>query len=274
MLYDLNPLTWELNAPPETIPAQSRVVIVRGQDVLSTQADHWQPPQLVDMGLAEEPIWLGYVEARPYYAVQWPEEVIAPQGHYWIPLRDLLLLSEQAFAVASRAAQLVTWLRQHQYCGQCGRQTRRAYEEHYLACDPCRLRFYPRIHPCIIVLVTRGDEVLLAQGVRQQKSGYYSTLAGFMEVGESVEQAVHREVFEEVGLRITNLRYINSQTWPFPNQLMLGFLADYADGEFVLEPTEIVDARWWPLDNLPKRPPSGSISGYLVDTYKRERGYL
>ena len=270
MLYDIEQLDWALNAPPERIPAKARLIQVRGHEVLSVLPDRWQPPVLVEVADAEDPIWLGKVGGIPYYATAFRDHWLTEQTRL-VNLRDLLVESESAFAVASRAAQLVTWLRQHQYCGQCGRPTTRAYEEHYLACEPCRLRFYPRIQPCIIVLVVRGDEVLLAQGVRHQHTGYYSTLAGFMEVGESVEQAVHREVFEEVGLQLKNLRYMSSQTWPFPNQLMLGFIAEYDSGDIDIEPNEIVDARWWPLDQLPKRPPSASISGWLVDTYRKER---
>ncbi|MFY0663039.1 MAG: NAD(+) diphosphatase [Natronospirillum sp.] len=270
MLYEIEQLDWALNAPPETVPAKARLIQIRGHEVLSVQVDRWQPPMLHEVPDVTDPIWLGQVGGISYYATECRDHWLTETTRI-VPLRDLLVESESAFAVASRASQLVTWLRQHQYCGQCGKPTTRAYEEHYLACEPCRLRFYPRIQPCIIVLVVRGDEVLLAQGVRQQNSGYYSTLAGFMEVGESVEQAVHREVFEEVGLHLKNLRYMSSQTWPFPSQLMLGFIAEYDSGEINIDPKEIVDARWWSLNQLPKRPPSASISGWLVDTYKKER---
>lgn len=270
MLYEIDQLAWALSAPPTQIPPHARLIPVRGHDVGSVDGERWQPPMLSDVPDATDPIWVGEINGIPYYTAEW-HSTERDEPWHWVGLRDLLVISEMAFAVASRAAQLVNWLRQHRFCGQCGKPTTRAFEEHYLACEPCRLRFYPRIQPCIIVLVVRGDEVLLAQGVRHQHTGYYSTLAGFMEVGESVEQAVHREVKEEVGLTLSNLRYMGSQTWPFPSQLMLGFIADYADGEISIEPTEIVDARWWPLDRLPKRPPNASISGWLVDTYRKER---
>ncbi|MFC7002798.1 NAD(+) diphosphatase [Pseudobowmanella zhangzhouensis] len=130
-------------------------------------------------------------------------------------------------------------------------------------CSRCSHRCYPRISPCVIVAIRKDKQILLAQGTRHT-NGMYSTLAGFVESGETLEQAVHREVFEEVGIRVTNLRYFSSQPWPFPHSLMVGFLADYAGGEITPEPKEIADAKWFDADKLPLIPPTFSIAGHLI----------
>ena len=135
-------------------------------------------------------------------------------------------------------------------------------------CSSCGLVCYPRLSPSIIVLVTRGDEMLLARNANWP-TNMYSTLAGFVEPGESIEQTVHREVAEEVGIRVRNLRYLGSQSWPFPNSLMLGFHAEYAGGEIVCQESEIADARWFRYDDLPNVPPGTAISGWLMDEFIR-----
>jgi len=182
----------------------------------------------------------------------------------WSGLRDLLgTLSEDEFQLAGRALQVNRWFNHHQYCGRCGRKTQLASDELRLDCRHCELDFYPRIAPCVIGLVTRGDECLLAQHVRH-RSGLFSTLAGFIEVGENAEEAFKREVMEEVGIAIHAPEYLCSQSWPFPGQLMIGFTAEYLSGEINIDPTEIVDARWYHYDNLPNTPPAYTISGQLI----------
>lgn len=126
--------------------------------------------------------------------------------------------------------------------------------------------FYPRLSPSIIVLITRGEEVLLAKNANT-RGNFYSTLAGFVEPGESLEQTVHREVFEEVGLKVKNLQYFNSQSWPFPNSLMLGFHAEYDSGEINIQEEEIADAQWFHYTEMPNRPAMVSISGWLIDEH-------
>jgi len=156
----------------------------------------------------------------------------------------------------------------------CQNQLRRVVtheRDHARVCVPCKRSFYPRLSPCIIVLVTRGEELLLARGARHRE-GVFSTLAGFVEPGETAEQAVHREVREEVGIAVQNLRYWGSQPWPFPHQLMLGFFADYKAGELVLEDDEIIEAHWWHYRRLPALPPATTISGRLIHGYLQQLG--
>jgi len=136
----------------------------------------------------------------------------------------------------------------------------------------CGLRQYPKLAPCIIVLITRGEEVLLARSPHF-RPGFFSTLAGFIEPGESAEECLHREVQEEVGVKVDNLEYLGSQNWPFPNSLMLGFHARYVSGDIVPQPGEIEEANWYHADQLPGIPPRGTISRWLIDCHlSRLRG--
>jgi len=184
------------------------------------------------------------------------------------PVRQFLMHQGfDAFILAGRASQLLNWYRSHRFCGRCGAQTLLRPPQQVLGCPHCEVDYYPRINPCIIVLVTRGDQVLLARSVRPGAT-FFSCLAGFIEPGESAEQAVAREVFEEVGIEIDNIRYVKSQPWPFPSQLMLGFYADYVSGEIVPEAAEIAEAHWYDVNRLPETPaPAISVAGQLIQEY-------
>lgn len=186
--------------------------------------------------------------------------------------RDILLAgSFDSFAPIGRASQVAQWYVDHRFCGRCAAPMRPHADQLMLECSACKHHVYPRINPCIIVLITRGDEVLLASHHRHGKA-FYSCLAGFIEAGESVEEAVHREVMEEVGVEIENLRYLGSQPWPFPSQLMLGFYADYKSGEIDADEDEIEDAVWFDISDLPFVPnPEISIAGRLIAGYRQLR---
>src|SRR5262249_21484937 len=179
-------------------------------------------------------------------------------------LRDLFaLLGEERFGVAGRATQIVEWASTHRFCGRCATPTEPSKEERCLVCPSCRLSSDPRISPAIIVLVRRGEEALLARNARFPLP-FYSTLAGFSEVGESLEETLSREVREEVGVEVTDIRYFGSQPWPFPHSLMVGFFASWAGGEIRIDPKEIVDAKWFRADALPPIPPRLSIPPRLI----------
>ncbi|MEX0738439.1 MAG: NAD(+) diphosphatase [Pseudohongiella sp.] len=185
-----------------------------------------------------------------------------------MPVRQFLLHQGfDAFVLAGRASQLLNWQRTHRFCGSCGAANAFRSPGQILYCPHCEVDYYPRINPCIIVLVTRGDRILLARSVRRGAT-FFSCLAGFIEPGESAEEAVAREVYEEVGIKITNIRYVKSQPWPFPSQLMLGFYADYVSGDIVPEAAEIAEAHWYPVDSLPETPaPAISVAGQLIQEY-------
>lgn len=184
-------------------------------------------------------------------------------------------LDDPLFGVAGRAVQIVDWERNHQFCGRCGAPTEAVPGERAKKCPACGLSSYPRLSPATITAVTRqteaGKRILLARNHRFPP-GRYSVLAGFVEPGESLEECVEREIWEEVGIRVQNVRYFGSQPWPFPNSLMIGFTAEYAGGEFHLEEAEIDDAQWFAADALPQLPPPMSIARRLIDAFVDEEG--
>lgn len=182
-------------------------------------------------------------------------------------LRELFgLLSEAEMVVAARAFQIIEWSAAHAFCGRCGRATVYSTSELARTCPSCGAMSYPRITPAVITLVRRGPEILLARGPRFGPR-FYALIAGFVEAGETLEQAVEREVCEEVGIEVKDIAYFGSQPWPFPSQLMVGFTAEYAAGELRINESEISDARWFSASGLPgdiEIPPNFSISGRLI----------
>ena len=193
-----------------------------------------------------------------------------PEGYAVAGLRELwAALGEASWHTAGRAVQLGEWARTHRFCGRDATPTERVDDEKCMRCPSCGLLAYPRISPAVIVLVRRGDEALLARGARFPLP-FYSTLAGFVEVGESLEQTVHREIREEVGVEVGSIRYFGSQPWPFPNSLMIGFDAKWVSGDIQADGHEILDAQWFKADALPSIPPPLSIARRLIDAWVAE----
>jgi len=191
----------------------------------------------------------------------------------WLDLRSQLsLVSTEHYQLASRALQLVTWRKQHRFCGQCGGPTEFNSQEQALHCRSCSLFYYPRISPCMMCLITKGDYCLLAQH-QKHRGGFYSTLAGFVEAGETIESTLHREVMEEVGLKVKNLQYFSTQSWPFPHQLMVGYFADYASGNISIDDDEIFDAQWFHFLELPDIPRPETLSGMMIREFVKQRKY-
>ncbi|MDX1604875.1 MAG: NAD(+) diphosphatase [Candidatus Competibacterales bacterium] len=211
---------------------------------------------------------MGHWNGRPCLALELPETLAPPPGMACHGLRRLWgLLDDTELGLAGQASQLLEWDRGNQFCGRCATPTTRRDHERARHCPRCGISHYPRHAPAVMVRITRGDEILLARSPRFAP-GVYSVLAGFVDPGESIEQAAHREVFEEVGLTITNLRYLTSQSWPFPHSLMIGFAADWAGGEIVLEDPEIEAASWYTRDDLPGLPGSMSIARTLIEDWR------
>ena len=211
--------------------------------------------------------YLGSVNGVPVFTEEVDPDSDEPEGYEFATLWSFLTgVDQSVFYLVGRAKQIVEWHRNHHFCGQCGKQTESSTFDRSRKCPDCSLMFYPRLSPSIIVCVNRGEEILLAKNA-QARGNFYSTLAGFVEPGESIEETVHREVFEEVGIRVTNLKYFGSQSWPFPNSLMLGFHAEYESGDLVLQDEEISDAQWFHYTDLPNRPAMVSISGWLINDF-------
>lgn len=213
---------------------------------------------------------IGHFNGDAVYLLELDQAADIP-GFIWQSLRQFMLQGDaDMFRMLSFATQIGTWAREHRFCGSCGEAMQQVAGERAMQCSRCEIRDYPRLSPSMIVLVTDGDQILLARSPRFV-SGIYSTLAGFVEAGESVEQCVAREVLEEVGVQVKNVHYLGSQGWPFPHSLMLGFHAQYASGDIVLQPEEIEDARWFSVHELPPLPASRSIARYLIDVYVAQR---
>ncbi len=259
-----------LVSAPAGLDARSRWLVVRDGDVMTTD-DEVIPTaaSLVELGVVgeSEPIFLGIRDGEGCWAVGADDAAVLPPGSSWLSLRAIgAAWPLDDWALAGRAVQLVEWKRTSRFCGRCGSETEGSPGERAMRCRMCGLRAYPRLAPAVIVLVRRGDEALLAQGSRFN-GRMYSTLAGFVEPGEDLEETVRREVFEEVGVRLGRLRYFGSQPWPFPHSLMIGFTAEWESGDIEVDGEEIVDARWWRAEDLPSMPPSISIARQLIDSW-------
>ena len=189
-----------------------------------------------------------------------------PEGYRREPIRGYFAVREVGdIGQCSRAKALMEWRQLTKFCGRCGAPLKDHGTQTARVCPECGNMIFPRIEPCIIVLVYRDGKILLAKHV-QRNQDIYACIAGFIEGGETPEHAVERELQEEIGIRVKNIRYRGSQSWPFPDQLMLGYTADYESGEIRLQKDEIADADWFSRDNCPASPQPGSIAYRLIHT--------
>jgi len=267
-----------LEANPLFIPAHSPVThddpatfIFSGNELLLGEADGQLATQAICAALAinESLIQpLGFFAGRYCRTVSVGPETEPPAGYHFVRLRALLAMEiDPILSLAGRAFLIADWARSHQFCGVCASRMQRVEDERCFKCPTCGALAYPRIAPAMMVLITRGDDALLARHV-SATSNMFTALAGFVETGESIEETVHREVMEEVGLRVHQLQYFGSQPWPFPNSLMIAFKAEYLDGEIRVDESEIAEARWFARDELlPDVPATFSISGQLIRSH-------
>lgn len=205
----------------------------------------------------------GEKECATFAAFLSPEAAV-PKGFTRIPYRNVFAEGNTAYAgCTARAVLLLNWLYQTKYCSSCSTLLHLSVTETAQVCPHCGRIFYPIIAPCIIVLISRGDKILLARHI-QHTTDIYTCIAGFIEAGESAEDAVIREVHEEVGLTVQNIRYRGSQGWPYPNQLMLAFRAEYVSGDIIVQKEELSDAAWFSKDALPPVPRPGSAAYRLI----------
>ena len=238
--------------------------VIQGDELLQNfdAEGQWQPLTSPPVATVHQSHYLGDIAGTHCHVL----EVEQCDGEF-SGLRSLFGKTDNfMFSLAGRASQVLDWFRTHQFCGQCGQKTEIHDKDRAMVCVPCKAFYYPRLSPSIITLVYRGDEMLLARNHRFPE-GMYSTLAGFVEPGESIEETLKREVHEEVGVKVRNIQYKGSQPWPFPNSLMLGFLAEYDSGELNLQEEEIADAKWFHYTELPKIPGPVAISRWLIDAH-------
>ncbi len=246
---------------------QKNTILVRKNDLrfspLSQKEWHRLQP------FATKIIPIGKKDDISTYVAEVTEASLPCRDFQWLNLRSLIgRLEDERFNLWSRASQILTWHSSHKYCGRCGSSAIQHPTELAMVCPACSETTYPRISPCIIVLISRGDTILLARAAKFKKN-MYSTLAGFIEPGESAETALQREIVEEVSIRVHNLSYFGSQSWPFPGQLMLGFFAEYESGEITVDGEEIIDAQWFHISSLPPIPGNQTIAGQLIRSYVR-----
>ncbi|WP_321495399.1 NAD(+) diphosphatase [uncultured Desulfobacter sp.] len=199
-------------------------------------------------------------------------EPVPESGLSMINLRQFYHSAGEALRQAVTFGRFIADLHTNtRFCGRCGTLTRIKEKTHGRICPACGLHAYPRISPAVIMGITRGDEILLARGIRSPNKQVFSVLAGFIAPGETLKECVVREVYEETRIRVKNVRYVKSQPWPFPDSLMIGFTAEYESGEIDIDPREILEAGWFKADRLPLIPDSYTLSGQLIRNFKKSR---
>lgn len=214
--------------------------------------------------------YLGTYKGRHCYTAEIGETAEIPEK---MALRGIWgifnYLDEDLFKVTLRAVHIIDWDRTDQFCIRCGPKTENKSDERAKKCPACGHVSFPRISPAVIVLVSRGDHILLARAQRfkDEQPLMYSVLAGFVEPGETLEDTVKREIKEEVGINVKDIRYFGSQPWPFPDSLMIAFTAQYAGGDIRIDESEIVDARWFDCNRLPLIPGKISIARSMIDWF-------
>jgi len=226
----------------------------------------WGSPEMGDS--RPEALALGTWAGEKVFVTTLPDPGLPEQD--LVTLREAMLDRPDApVDLLNTGFQVWQWWQDHRFCGRCGERTGPHPRERARWCTRCHMPWYPRIAPCIITVIRRDDRFLLAKSSRVTRN-FYSLIAGFVEPGESLEQAVAREVKEETGLEVDNIRYQGSQPWPFPHQLMVGFFADYRSGDLYLQEDELADAGWFAVDDHPPVPPHTTIAGRLISQMKAE----
>ncbi len=260
--------------PSEPMCEAALFFFFHGEDLLLIiDSDKYTIPLLYNLEpyypYIERQVFMGLYNDKACYAAslsEKPKTLSEQISFQHIRLSHELLNDNQTFSIVSKAKQLLNWDLNSLYCGKCGHINELSKSERAKQCSHCHFMSFPQIAPAMLVLVWREKQILLARSP-QFNPGVYSILAGFVEPGETLEQTVMREVKEEAGISIKNLQYVGSQSWPFPSNLMLGFSAEYDDGELIFDRKELEDAQWFSLDNLPKLPKPISVSRLMIDEH-------
>lgn len=249
-------------------------VVVRENSVLFLDGAASKTIIISDLPLSHAIIirtqFLGYLEGKPCHALEVPADSSESAGYHFSGIRDIYgIIPDKELALAAYAVRIIDFDRSTGFCSRCGSETSQIPSRLVKRCNACNYSTRPRFSPAIIVLVKKGDEILLASSPKYP-ADLYSILAGFLEPYENFEDCVHREVKEEVGIDVTNIRYFGSEQWPFPDSLMVGFIPDFAGGEITIDTNEILSAGWFGRNNLPTLPSPMSISRALIDAWIRQ----
>lgn len=262
----------QIKPPTEAGAKDPLYFLINDQEIIvkSSRNKYWIPSE-TDISEYEFDLkrthFIGSWNDQFCYALEFPKNLPIPAALQSIPLRDAFShFSSHEIQAISLAKQILTWDRDFRFCGRCGQPTVELSGERAKVCKSCGSTNYPRLSPSIIVSVVKNDQILLARSARFPE-GMYSVLAGFVEPGETLEECVQREVMEEIGIEVKNIRYFGSQNWPFPHSLMIGFTAEYSRGAIRIDNDEIVDARWFTASDLPKLPRSYSIARKMIDDF-------
>lgn len=258
--------------PPDRDPGGERFWLLLRSGELLLGPDQELPWGLLPPGGLppdRTPLHIGRWDGRPLTVVSLSRTAELPAGLHGEPLgAPEPCLSIELLTLGGVAAQILHWDNDSRHCARCGTPAVRIAATWGKRCPQCQAEHFPHIHPCVIVVVRRPGEVLLARKPGWPE-GRFGLIAGFLDFGESLEEAVVREVREEVGVEVAEVRYVGSQCWPFPSQLMAGFTAEYSGGAIRVDETELEDARWFPVDHLPSLPPPRSIARFLIDHHAR-----
>lgn len=220
--------------------------------------------------LLQRILYIGTLKDKNLFAGEVENGMEPPCGWRWSPLRPLYgMLNHDLYAIAGHSLQLIQWDRTNKYCGRCGNTTFSCEFERCRECSACGLLAYPKFSVAVLALVKRDKQILLARSP-QFSEPFYSVIAGFVDLGETLEQCVYREVLEEVGIKVKNIRFFCSQPWPFSYSLMVGFVCEWQEGEIKIDPAEIEDAGWFDSSSLPQLPPIYSLSRILIDHFTKE----
>ncbi len=262
--------------PPAPLPPRAYFFIFAKTDILihrigtKIAVPCMENEAIVSLGL-KDICFFGTHKNIPCYCGKIDLDKIPP-AHEFIKLRTLYTWVEDIFwFMAGYARQIHDWNINFKFCGRCGTRTRKKETEFARVCPACELHHYPRISPAIITAIVKGNQILLARGVNFPNKKMFSVLAGFVEPGETLEECLRREVFEEVGIQVKHIRYFKSQSWPFPDSLMIGFTAQYDSGQISRDPSEILEAGWFEADHLPTIPEKKVLAGELIDWFVRSQ---
>lgn len=250
----------------EDLPAEAFVFAFRGRDMLLAGE---RLPRLSDFSGPVRGLLTGTLDGIPCLGIRFPET----EGERWAvrSIRSVISgLDQDQVCAVCRTKELIFWRDRRKYCGACGTQLSDSDSDLARTCPQCGERYYPQIAPAVITAVLRDGKILLAHN-RNFTQGVFSLIAGFVESGETLEQAVSREIMEETSLKVKNVRYYSSQPWPFPNSLMLGFVAEYDSGTAQPDGTELEETGWYPPEALPKLPEPGSIARRIIDDFREGR---